>query len=478
MQMKKYSLVLSTFAFLLFMTFIGGSYPFVDVTPEMVANQLVIDAPAKANASDVIKIKVTAGGKAVEGVSIVIDSSKAGLTSNNGTLNYTIQKTMKGIYNITATKLGYQKATKTIEVFDNKLEIQCLPDKSLIKPLAEPRNVIIVIDASGSTGAIVYGEPILNQTGVFIGWAYETSIISLIDANAISIVRDIERNSVVGLVAFGGFIKKMELQYMGNDASRKELEEWIRNIAPKGADNPTDIDKGLLAAEELLNSVNGTKEIIVISDGQIHRENYEQIKNKTVDLKNKDIKIHFVQILTSNYEHKEAQLLYDKLAKIFNESVIALYPYERVSTFIEIIPTKEQLYEEQCSTKVNNTITITVTSGSGTPIEEADVSFNGIFIGMTDSSGKLDYIPTSSGLYNITATKFGEKAVKMIQVLPAPTFTSNAALTINQTINPELLSTSSNQSNETPNEIKEIPGFEGLFAVLFLFILIALRYII
>ncbi|MCX9011422.1 MAG: S-layer protein domain-containing protein [Candidatus Methanoperedens sp.] len=91
-------------------------YPFVTVTENMIANQLVIDAPSKATAGDVINIKVTAGGNTVGNASLSIDSTDAGQTDNNGILNYTLPKTLKGNYNITATKLGYQKAIRGIEI--------------------------------------------------------------------------------------------------------------------------------------------------------------------------------------------------------------------------------------------------------------------------------------------------------------------------------------------------------------------------
>ncbi len=93
-------------------------YPFVTVTSGMVANQLIIDAPSKANAGDDINIKITAGGDLIEGASISIDPD--GLidnnTDSNGTLSYTLPKTLKGMYNITASKLGYEKATKSIDI--------------------------------------------------------------------------------------------------------------------------------------------------------------------------------------------------------------------------------------------------------------------------------------------------------------------------------------------------------------------------
>jgi hypothetical protein len=88
----------------------------VDVTPEMVANQLVIDAPSKITAGDVAIVKITAGGAAVDGASVVLDSTDMGQTDSTGAVNYTLPKTLKGMYNITATKLGYQGATKSIEI--------------------------------------------------------------------------------------------------------------------------------------------------------------------------------------------------------------------------------------------------------------------------------------------------------------------------------------------------------------------------
>ncbi|MCZ7356109.1 MAG: S-layer protein domain-containing protein [Candidatus Methanoperedens sp.] len=90
----------------------------VDVTPETVANQLVIDSPAQATAGDTVGIKVTAGGELIEGASLTIDSSEIGQTDSNGVLNYTFSRNMKGTYNLTGTKLGYQEDIKSINVLE------------------------------------------------------------------------------------------------------------------------------------------------------------------------------------------------------------------------------------------------------------------------------------------------------------------------------------------------------------------------
>lgn len=93
-------------------------YPYVTVTPEMAENMLVIDAPAKVTAGDTITIKVTVASNAIEGVSVSMnpDIGIIDKTNINGTVSYTFPKTLKGTYNITATKLGYEDATENIEI--------------------------------------------------------------------------------------------------------------------------------------------------------------------------------------------------------------------------------------------------------------------------------------------------------------------------------------------------------------------------
>ncbi len=181
------------------------------------------------------------------------------------------------------------------------------------------RNTVIVIDASGSTAGT---DP---TTG--------NSFIGLIDANAINIVQNIARDSRVGVVAFGGVTVKTDLLSMGSDSNKAELEKFVRDIGPKGGDNPTDLDKGLQAAEELL-SAGDTKEIIVFSDGIMPPEGFDAIKKTVIDLKNKEIKIQFVQILLSYERFKQPNRLYNELAEAADGQAIVLNPDERASTLI------------------------------------------------------------------------------------------------------------------------------------------------
>lgn len=214
--------------------------------------------------------------------------------------------------------LAYDKGN-----YNNSPVEALLPTISRAAEYVGGRNIVIVIDASGSTA----GED--PTTGL--------SFIGLIDANALNIIDKIARDSRVGVVAFGGVTAKTDMLPVSTEANKAVLENFIREVGPKGGDNPTDIDRGLQTAEELLNAVSGTKEIIVLSDGIMPPE-IEPIKKKAIDLKNKDIKIHFVQVILSYEAVKQPNRLYDELAKAADSRAIVLNPDERASTLIEAGP--------------------------------------------------------------------------------------------------------------------------------------------
>lgn len=104
-------------------------YPFVEISSgliEMSSNQLLIDLPLKITAGDTINMKITAGGNVIDGAFVTINDVDIGKANITGYINYTIPKTYKGTYYINATKTGYQKATKKIEIqeyIERKLSI-------------------------------------------------------------------------------------------------------------------------------------------------------------------------------------------------------------------------------------------------------------------------------------------------------------------------------------------------------------------
>ncbi len=147
-------------------------YPYVLVTSEMVIDQLVIDAPIKANTGDTISINVTANNVGIEGVSISIDpeiGSVLNKTDSNGILNYTIPLTLKGgNYTITATKDGLTKGTRNIEIQysaeTNRLNINA----PAVANQFENITIQVIFNDTGVSGATV---------------AYDNNTIGLTDIN-------------------------------------------------------------------------------------------------------------------------------------------------------------------------------------------------------------------------------------------------------------------------------------------------------
>jgi len=233
------------------------------------------------------------------------------------------------------------------------------------------RNLVILIDASGSTA----GEDPTTHL----------SFIGLEDANALNILQSVSRDSRLGVVAFGGTTGKTDMLPMGSEANKAAIENFIKEIGPKGGDNPTDIDKGLRAAGDLLNSVSGTKEIIVLSDGMMPPEGIDMIKKAVQDMK-KDIKMHFVQVLLSYETAKEPNALYNELAQAADGQAIVLNPDERASTLIEAGP-----------------------EGTPTPAPTAEISYQYPLVAIDSNHFITKYINLTASVtgYNDVTPKLG-----------------------------------------------------------------------
>lgn len=169
----------------------------VDVTEDMIADQLVIDVPQKAMAGDNINIKVTAGGKASENASLTLDTD-IGTTDSNGILNYSIPKTLKnGTYTITATKTGYEKATKNIEIekyVDYRLSIEAPSNANQYETI----KIKVLYNGTAMSGASVMFDNISigsTDSNGEVSYRLETSGTHSITASKqsyISVSRDLD----------------------------------------------------------------------------------------------------------------------------------------------------------------------------------------------------------------------------------------------------------------------------------------------
>jgi S-layer protein (TIGR01567 family) len=235
----------------------------VDVTPEMVANQLTIDAPSRAMAGDTIRIKVTAGGAGIGNATINIgnDTGTTGITDNNGILNYTLPRTLKGTYSITASMTSYEKATRNIDIdkyVDYRLSIEAPSQANefetiTIKVLYNGTNMngaTVIFDnktvgTSDSNGEVTYK---LETSG--------THSISASRTSYITVTRDIEIRApysefkaldinITPNPGFAGeaFLVRSNITNIGTMSDSKQVELIVNGTA---VDNKTII----LAAKE------------------------------------------------------------------------------------------------------------------------------------------------------------------------------------------------------------------------------------
>ncbi len=101
--------------------------------------------------------------------------------------------------------------------------------------------------------------------------------------------------------------------------------------------------------------------------------------------------------------------------KVADSSDVRFYPFIMANG--SALASNQLTIDAPATPMVRDSITISVSAGGGTPIDNAEVSFDGNVIGTTNSTGKVDYVLTRSGQHTITATKLGyEKAIKTIQV--------------------------------------------------------------
>ena len=114
------------------------------------------------------------------------------------------------------------------------------------------------------------------------------------------------KDDYVGVVAFGGEAYVIsKLQYLGQEQARDALQERIMAISP-GGQMSTPLEDGLAMAEEMLANSAGTKDVIVISDG--NKIDYASSSAVATEMKNKDIRMYFIHVMRSptstvtNYE--------------------------------------------------------------------------------------------------------------------------------------------------------------------------------
>ena len=168
---------------------------------------------------------------------------------------------------------------------DSEFE-KILPVKSYPSEYYGRNDVVIVMDVSDST----LSDIIVDSGDTFLD--YEKAL-------AIYMIDDKEfRDDHVGVVAFGGDAYIVSgLVCLENEQTRELLKDTIRVKTPQG--QATTLDQGLSLAEEMLANSAGAKDVILMSDGRIDEDIYENSLAVATRMKGKNIKMHFIQVISS-----------------------------------------------------------------------------------------------------------------------------------------------------------------------------------
>ncbi len=119
-------------------------------------------------------------------------------------------------------------------------------------------NLVILMDYSGST---IYFRP-------------------YIQSNAIYSIQNIEDDSNISIVVYGGYIKNSNVYSTDTQDNRTILEGFVRNITGKEGDAARDnISDGFNEARKILYKSTGTKQIVLISDGNVDGKTNGKIDN-------------------------------------------------------------------------------------------------------------------------------------------------------------------------------------------------------
>ncbi|MCK4797036.1 MAG: VWA domain-containing protein, partial [Spirochaetes bacterium] len=178
-------------------------------------------------------------------------------------------------------------------------------------------NLVILLDYSGST--VQFREAI--------------------ESNAIYSIQNIESDTNVSVVVYGGFTKKSNLYPLDSLENRTTLENFVLNIKGKEGDVTKGyIYEGFDEARKILNNSTGTKQIALISDGNLDGKYNGKLDNDALIELVKEIKknvtINLYQVLNSSesltLKKKSLREPYKDFSDQLSTEVMILNPDEKI----------------------------------------------------------------------------------------------------------------------------------------------------
>jgi hypothetical protein len=213
--------------------------------------------------------------------------------------------------------VGGEKSYNYGDYLDSPIE-EILPVISKPTDWSGGRNIVLVLDTSIS--ADHYGT--------------SSDVLS----NAIVILNDKElRDSYAGVITFGGTGEDISkgLVYLGTRSNIDFLENQLENNVLIGGGS-SQLDKGLLVAEQWLENENGRLEIIILSDGGIG-ESYEESLQVAQRLSTKGISFYYIRIQSTDPRQEHVK---DKngnyYAKMLMDNVLGEYHEYEIGERVDI----------------------------------------------------------------------------------------------------------------------------------------------
>ncbi|CAD7766927.1 MAG: von Willebrand factor type A domain protein [Candidatus Argoarchaeum ethanivorans] len=235
------------------------------------------DSPLKTVLAELYDLhKTTLDGAKLEDYKVVIIENKDAKTLDPHVQNLKSYTANGGALLVVGGDNSFDRGEYNNSDIEKALPVLSKPSK-----YGGGRNVVIVIDASGSTDWNLYND---------------IKFIGHIDALAQSIVnnRNIGADTKIGVIAFGSSAE--EIGFLSATSENKMiLNKKIANIWPKSKIAPTSMDQGLKSAQEMLKEASGVKLVIVLSDGNI-RENKNEIETAAKELVDEGITLYFRQV--------------------------------------------------------------------------------------------------------------------------------------------------------------------------------------
>ncbi len=171
------------------------------------------------------------------------------------------------------------------DYLDSSIEA-ILPVESYSSAYAGSVNVVLVLDISGSISA--------------------HEALDVEKAMAINLLKDMGRDTNVGVVAYGGDAISVSdgLLPMSSHANRDTLKDKVSKL--KTGYGGTSMDEGISTAADMLDNTSGQKYMLVFSDGAV-KDSFEDSKIEISGMDSTETEMIFVMIKTNVVKEREVK---------------------------------------------------------------------------------------------------------------------------------------------------------------------------